>query len=258
MSVEKNILLSINVESEITYWHTLTGKKLHQIEESQFIPLSLDYNKEGSLFALGGDDKTVRIYDENMRIVMNKIPPGGMYSSGHIGRVNSVCFHKKDDSGMYSNILATGGGDQRVILYDMRVKKIIHTFSGPYIASDSVDMKDHYLLTGSYNKNGEVQLWDLRTFKLFKDLTLESEYPSCIQSVEFSRKNYLATGSGHNNSLKIYKFDCSKDDYEISNIQPYMLTKTLDKPCYTIHFGNNKNFVAFCGGSDYFIRVINL
>lgn len=119
----KNVLLSINSEGNIIYWHTTSGKILHKISEKKNSLLCIDYNIDGSLFAVGGDDKTIKIYDENMKIVVNQFLPGSNYRQGHQGRINSICFHKDKN---YSNLFASGGWDKKVYINDTRTSKLLY------------------------------------------------------------------------------------------------------------------------------------
>jgi len=65
----KSILVSANAEGEIIHWHAASGKKLHVIREEDNSTLCLDFNFDGSLFATGGKDFCIRIYDDDIKSV---------------------------------------------------------------------------------------------------------------------------------------------------------------------------------------------
>jgi WD40 repeat protein len=262
---KSNIILTINNNGDIIYWHSPSGKILHKIKEDDSpCLLSLDYNSTGSLFAIGGDDKIIRVYDENMKIISHKYTEGTSYKIGHRGGINSVCFHKNDSTGNYSNIFASGGSDKRVIIYDTLSNKGIYTITGPVLCGDSIDMKDHILLTGNYgNCNSEfdfVQLWDLRTYKMLDKVNWDNELK--INSVKGSvyaaqflkgncsgKKDLFAIGSYNVNAIRVYDMGNENNVYLYSNF--------LDYPCYTLDFSHSGENIAF-GCSDGKVRIIDL
>jgi COMPASS component SWD3 len=233
---------------------------LHKIQEYGSVFLSLDYSKDGNLFAVGGEDKVLRIYDEDMKILTSKFLSGSNYTPGHKSRINSVCFHKNDSTGNYSNVLVSGGWDQRVIIYDTRTNKICGTVFGPYICGDSLDLRDHLLLTGSFYPDSNMELWDLRNYKLYDAMPLsKTTLSSNIYTAQFSKisgSSHIGTGSSSSNSFRVYEIDMNNP---IKNIEmsPYVFTRYLEKPCYSLDFANRHSMIAF-GGGEGNIRVVNL
>jgi len=254
-----DVLLTASTEGELIYWHAKSGKVFHKINESGAVFLSLDYSKDGEIFAVGGEDKILRIYDENMKIINHKYNSGSNYSPGHKSRINSVCFHKNDKTGNYSNLLVSGGWDQRVIIYDTRTNKICGTIFGPYICGDSLDLKDHILLTGSFYPDSNIELWDLRNYKLLDPLILsDSDLKMNIYSSQFSKIrgcNFIGIGGANSNNFRIYDVDLNEKERN-KQMSYYASTKYLEKPCYNLDFANKKKMVAF-GGGDGNIRIIN-
>ena len=66
---------------------------------------------------------------------------------GHSNRVFCVKFDPVNQ-----NMLASGGWDNTVQLYDIRKKGPITSIYGPHVCGDSIDFKDdgNTMLTGSY------------------------------------------------------------------------------------------------------------
>jgi COMPASS component SWD3 len=193
-----------------------------------------------------------------MKIITNKFPSGSHYSPGHKSRINSVCFHKNDSTGNYSNLLVSGGWDQRVVIYDIRTNKICATIFGPYICGDSIDMKDHVLLTGSFYTDSNIELWDLRNYKLLDSLDLsKNELNVNIYAAQFSKlagSNLIAIGSSNSNCFRLYDVDLKEREKNIG-MHSYMSTRYLEKPCYTLDFAKITGLVAFSGG-DGKIRIV--
>ena len=114
----KNVLLTIDTEGAIVYWHTASRKILHKIDDLNTPLLCLDYNNEGTKFAVGCENKEILIFDDQMKFVSSKFNAGSKYVPGHQSRINSVCFDSSD-----SNVLVSGGWDQNVYKYDLRTSK---------------------------------------------------------------------------------------------------------------------------------------
>ncbi len=245
-------MLSITTEGDITYWHTSTKKILYTLKEFNNTLLSLDYNITGSLFAVGCEDKTIKIYDENMKVISHKIPSGSAYSSGHMSRINSICFGKSSE---YENLIVSGSWDQRINIYDIRTKKFVATFLGPYITGDSIDITNNLIMTGSSSSKNNLQFWDIRNLKEFFKSNIIPDYG--INCLQFSKNNVrkkiiVACGTSSLEGIKIYKF-CR----ETGLMTDYVSTRFIDKPIYTVDFAGSGEFLSF-SGADGNIRIVNL
>lgn len=62
--ITKNVLLSVNSSGGAQHWHTTSGKLLSSIYDEENKLLTCDYKPDGTMFATGGDDYVVRVYDE--------------------------------------------------------------------------------------------------------------------------------------------------------------------------------------------------
>lgn len=78
---------------------------------------------------------------------------------GHSNRVFAAQFNKED-----RNMVASGGWDSNVILWDIRTGKSSGSFYGPLICGEAIDFKKdgNTILTGSHKWQDGIQLWDLR------------------------------------------------------------------------------------------------
>ena len=87
-------MLTISTDGNIIYWHSTSGKILHRIEEIKNPLFALDYSTDGNTFAIGGEDKMLKIYDENMKILTTKFLPGSDIRLGHESRIYSIAYNK--------------------------------------------------------------------------------------------------------------------------------------------------------------------
>lgn len=113
--VTKNVLISVNSNGSLQHWHTTSGKLLHTIHDELNQLLTVDYKPDGTMFATGGSDCIVRVYDEQTRKLRAELAGGGTGEPGHNNRVFAVKFDKEDE-----NMIISGGWDNNVKVWDLR------------------------------------------------------------------------------------------------------------------------------------------
>ena len=86
---------------------------------------------------------------------------------GHSNRIFAVKFDPND-----SNIIASGGWDNTVQIYDIRQQGPVGAFYGPHICGEAIDFRNdgNTLLTGSYRPENALELWDIRKLQKFRDI----------------------------------------------------------------------------------------
>jgi WD40 repeat protein len=242
----------VTADGKITHWHTATGKALHTMEEKDNPIMCLDYSKDGMLFATAGNDKHVKLYDDNTKTLLKIMKPGSFNQPGHSNRIFAVNFHKENP-----NLIASGGWDNTIQFYDVRQGTIVNSIYGPHICGDSIDMKGDYLLTGSWAVKDQLQLWDLRMLKLTKNIAWENDqlvYPTYLYSAEFSKNSVMgdliAVGGSNNNVIRVFEDETEKK-------LPQCFSKNLASPVYTVDFSHNGKTLAY-GCGDGVIRLLNI
>ncbi len=219
------------------------------MEEKDNPIMCMDYNSDGTLFVTAGNDRKVRLYDDNMKSVISVMKPGGLNHPGHSNRIFSICFHLG-----FSGLLASGGWDNTVQFYDIRSGTITNSLYGPHICGDAIDLKDYMLLTASWNTTNQIQLWDIRNYKLIKnidwDKDVSTEATYCYAS-QFARdKSCSLFGVGCSNNNMIRMFDSDNEDLPL-------MKSNLNKACYTVDYSLNSKYFAF-GSGDGKVRVLNV
>ncbi|CAM9158576.1 unnamed protein product, partial [Discosporangium mesarthrocarpum] len=141
-----------------------SGKCLNSIaEEDQFY--ALDYRRDGSVFAASGKNHTVRIYDETTKHEVMILQGGTGYGTsstpGHSNRVFALRFHHDDPE-----VLLTGGWDNTVQFWDMRVRHSVRSIFGPHLSGDALDVCGNQVLTGSWRPKDPLEIWDYGTGQL--------------------------------------------------------------------------------------------
>lgn len=86
----------------------------------------------------------------------------------HVNRIFSVKCLKNDP-----NVFFSGGWDSMVQVWDIRVGSgAVRKICGPSISSDSLDLKNNILLSGNYQNNNIVQLYDFHSGNLIDTLDI--------------------------------------------------------------------------------------
>jgi WD40 repeat protein len=130
--VTKNVLISVCANGALQHWHTTSGKLLHTIYDELNQLLTVDYKPDGTQFATGGSDCIVRVYDEQTRKLKVTLEGGGTGEPGHSNRVFALKFDKDDD-----NMLLSGGWDNNVKIWDLRMGAAVRSIYGPYVCGDA-------------------------------------------------------------------------------------------------------------------------
>lgn len=126
--------------------------------------------------ATAGKDKYIRLYDEQTKSIVLKMKENGDMP-GHSNRIFCVRFDP-----LNSNMLASGGWDNTVQIYDIRKKGTTGSIYGPHVCGDAIDYyNDGFtLLTGSYRQENVLELWDLRKMKKFRDIAWDGPKSSSL------------------------------------------------------------------------------
>eukprot|EP00924_Labyrinthula_sp_SR-Ha-C_P013881 maker-scaffold_5-augustus-gene-16.14-mRNA-1 protein AED:0.13 eAED:0.18 QI:0/0/0/1/0/0.33/3/0/575 len=167
----------------------------------------IDYRFDGKLFASAGKDKIVRVYDEATKQLVNKMETGTeRVTPGHSNRVFSLKFNPDDP-----NTLISGGWDNTVQIWDLRVSRAVRSIFGPHICGDSVDLFNGTILTGSWRPDNQLQLWDFISGELIEEIDwhqspVRTGNSAMLYCAEFSKGNgrYIAAGGSGTNEAKVF------------------------------------------------------
>lgn len=259
----KTTLLVISAEGLITQVHSASGKVLQKIEETGNPLLCADYSCDGNYFATGGNDRAVKLYDDNTKTLVTKLEEHKISLPLHSNRIFAVKFSPTDP-----NLLLSGGWDSNILLYDIRAKEVQNYAYGPHICGDGLDIKDNLLLAVSWTKEDQIQLFDIRNLKskgVFQ-MTLDGtdnrklDNVSYLYSCRFSPKNktFCVTGSKQN-YFRVY--DYTNLEGEIDMTKPKLKTefelRSLSSPCYCCDYNSKGSTIAY-GCSENKVLFVNL
>ena len=160
-----------------------------------------EFSAAGETFFTAGKDSKIRQYDtfsNKMIQEMSKDSPSTTIA--HMSRVYSLI-----QTPALPSIMFSGGWDNKVIMWDTRTGNGTMSFGGPNICGDSLDVRDNYLLTGSWREKNPLELWDIRTGKTVKSAQWGKGDVCYIYSAKFSqRSDFIVAGGSESTSLKIF------------------------------------------------------
>jgi COMPASS component SWD3 len=142
-----NVLITAQADGTLKHWHVTSGKCLHSMQEDPENHLyAVEFNQDGSILATGGRDRHVRLYDEQTKSLICAMKEKGKVC-GHANRIFAVKFAKHDQ-----NMMASGGWDHNLFLYDIRRQGPTHALYGPLVCGDALQFHSdgHSLVAGSY------------------------------------------------------------------------------------------------------------
>jgi len=192
----------------IQHWDVGSGKILHTMQETSGAVdqdsgdtggggtgvnqiYALEFSHDGSIFATGGQDTKVRLYDEETKRLYQVFECGLQNDGrpGHSNRVYSVRFHPEE-----KNNLISGGWSDTIQLWDLRAKTTIRKVGGPHLSGDALDICGDFIVGGAAKTENQLQLYDLRTFQPMKNLdwfggVSSPDEPCMIYSAQFNHKS---------------------------------------------------------------------
>ena len=246
----RTTLITVNAEGFIIQLHSKSGKILQKIEEENNPLMCVDYSYDGLLFATGGNDKVVRLYDDNTKTLITKLERHRYDMPEHYNRIFSVKFSKKDP-----NLLLSAGWDNTILLYDLRAKDVQNYLYGPHVCGDGLDLKDDLLLTASWEKEDQIQLFDLRTIKKIGvfQMLIETDKKNSLDNVSYLyscrfnpvNKTFCVTGSNRN-YLRIYDYsNLNLNNLTENKIKGILDLNDLKEPCYCYDYNLKGNRLAY-------------
>lgn len=245
-------LVAVGSDGHIRHWQVFGKKIVSDVVNASNELLCVSYRPDAMQFATAGKRPEVFVYDEATRKRISALAGGDVTNTpGHSNRIFSLKYHPCDP-----NIIISGSWDRMLQCWDVRAGMAVRAIFGPYICGDSIDISrdGKSILTGSYVKSDQLQIWDYGTLKLSETIRWESSSsnsPSCrLYAAQFSKIpgcSLIAAGGSGPDEFGIYD--------RVSSTWVYH--KALSKPCASIDFANKGPSIVVASG-DGSLDVIDV
>ena len=114
---------------------------------------------------------------------------------------------------------------------------------GPHICGDSVDIRDNYIVSGSYGIREQVQVWALDSGRNIHTLTLDNHGRKCMAyAAQFCKNEGTVFAVGGQGSEEIYFFDAV-------NLNLVSTISKVPKTVYSMHRSANNKLALGIGNS---------
>lgn len=198
-------LKDLNRDIEIFKFHTI---------ERKFLTIDFDPSKEHIVF-LGSDKSTVDCFDLKEKKFYH------LYKHDSINEVCKVLYSPKN------KFLISGGNDNKIIIFDIFKREIIHTFKHKAAVKGlALNISENFLASGGGTFDKTIKLWDIKKFTLISENLTDSQ----ITNIEFFPNDTLAISNGYiSNNIIIYKLNNDNKHQEVLSLNKSNPTNILKK-----------------------------
>lgn len=214
----RNVFITANTAGKLQHWHMSSGKCIYTQEDAGNQLYIADYDNEGNRYVTAGRDHKIRIYDEATKSLTHTLEGGtGLEdrTHGHNNRIFACKFVPHN-----SNLVISGGWDNTVVIWDIRMKVAVRSIYGPHICGDALDMVGSEILTGSWRPHNQLEIWDFSKGTKIQDIhwngpdTMEGQKPCMVYAAQFSKEGrgrFIVAGGSNSNEAKVYDHSCNDE-----------------------------------------------
>lgn len=153
---------------------------------------------------------------------------------------------------MDEHLLLSGGWDNNVLVWDRRVRGAVRGMYGPHLGGDALDYSKGRVLTGSFSKKDQLQLWDFESTENVWTTGLNREGTSClVYATQFSKsdggKVFAVGGTGCEDVLF----------YDAEKLYQSTEASGVSDGVFSLDFANTSMKVAV-GCTDGTVKVFEL
>jgi cell division cycle 20-like protein 1 (cofactor of APC complex) len=145
-----------------------------------------------SLLILGSDSSYVDMYD-----MRSKAKLRNLYKHDSNNEVCKLRFSKNN------NLIISGGNDNKIIIYDIRMDKIANVFQHKAaIKGLAINSNEDIMVSGGGTFDKTVKMWDLKKQVMQHEMLTDSQ----ITNIEFLANDSFLVSSGYiANNVMLYK-----------------------------------------------------
>eukprot|EP00996_Jenningsia_fusiforme_P000460 NODE_1403_length_1550_cov_29.995336_g1264_i0.p1 GENE.NODE_1403_length_1550_cov_29.995336_g1264_i0~~NODE_1403_length_1550_cov_29.995336_g1264_i0.p1 ORF type:complete len:355 (-),score=46.48 NODE_1403_length_1550_cov_29.995336_g1264_i0:415-1479(-) len=157
-------------DGHVCLWNVGTGKCVTTVQKADSSDngalgvLAVEFSCDGSSFFTGGVSRCISVYNTETRQVSLQL---GDQLTGPANRVFALRASPEEP-----NLLASGGWDSCIRIWDTRSGLMVRSLFGPFISGESLDMCGGIVVSGSARHTDQIQLWDVSTGKKMDQITI--------------------------------------------------------------------------------------
>lgn len=173
----------------IRMWNLKTGglvRTLNGVHSKKSVK-SLAVSPDGSIFASGGDDNNLILWDLNTGRRIRTI-------SAHKAAVNAIAFSSD------GNTLATGSEDKTVRLWNPKTGSRLRTLAGHAGGVNAIALSRDGKTLASGSEDKTVRLWNLDTGEVRRIIT---GHGGAVNAVDFSPNGQLVASASNDNTIRL-------------------------------------------------------
>lgn len=167
-------------------WDAVSGDEVHSFQHNHIVK-SVDFSRDGALFATGSNEKLIRIFD------LNKPEESPTLYSGHTAAIKHALFFR---NGGY---LVSCADDRTLRVWDRSSGEEVQKLEFSAIPSSLEVSQDGTVITVTHGK--VVSFWNADTLEKVKEVSVPTQVNSA--SLHPDKSIFVCGGE----DLKVYKFD---------------------------------------------------
>jgi COMPASS component SWD3 len=220
--LRKPALLATTCDGGVMHWNLYNNKCMNSTRLRNEEIYSSDFNLDGTMYVLGCKEGKLKIFDEStfseVRVLSNTV------NGEDAGAQRVFCLKWFDE-----NLLMSAGWNDRITIWDLRSGFHCRQMFGPHVCGDSVDIRNDYIVSGSYHIKDQLQLWSLSDGRNIHTTNLNFAGKKCLPyTTQFCQPQGTVFAVGGTGSGEVYFYDASTMD-KIFTLPDF--TKTV----YSIH-----------------------
>jgi WD40 repeat protein len=182
---KESLLISGSYDGSLKAWNLDTGQEAYTLVMDDYI-LCLDYSRDGGYLVIGGRDIVIwdAIHDVESFVI----------------ETNSLIYSLKISSD--DQLLAAGGQDADLILWNLRNREIILSFEGHEDRINSVIFGKDNDIVFSGSDDASIILWDLSTNSIEQIL---DEHKGPVRALKMINDGNILISGGNDKKLIFWK-----------------------------------------------------
>ncbi|KAK7506492.1 hypothetical protein BaRGS_00001967 [Batillaria attramentaria] len=252
-----DLLYSTTAEGHVYLINIKTAEATRIITDEGNEINCLDFSNDGNTYAISGKSLDVYIYQTKTNKLIRKYEGNwGTQVNPDVEGDNAIRLFALKYVPHDWNAFITAGNDNHIKVWDNRSKQgIIRRIHGPYICGDALDMRDDYILAGSWCANHALQVFDYGEGTLVREIDFPSTNGAFLYCAQYCDNNVvLAGGSGTNSAcvLEVLPGE-TQPKPGVNNL----LTVQCEQPVQTLDSANGGRLFAV-GGEDNYLKLCTM